>query len=206
MLVARMNENTAVQDRLESAVLEAAQPCIAFCQWMGLEVAKLGEHLWTDFTQEAFGLVTCYKRLQTQQPAAPPHPPPSLPQPPVQPQLQQPPMRPWSVPPQPSPTFRHQLNQPWQPGPSTSTSTEFQHQGWPSFAHNLSALNTCGLSTYLDPTLQVPGHTSSTLSTPDAHRLVSRASSIGDGQRASTSDVMRAAQHILEDEQNEPTQ
>ena len=198
-----MGDNTAIQDRLQTTEQEAARPRIAFCQWMGLEMAKLDELLWMDFMDDAFALVTHYKRAQSQQPpATPPHPPPAVPPPPVQPQPQQPSVLPYSAPPQPSPSYRHQLNQPWQPGPNTSN--EFQHQGWPSFPPSLSALNTSGLSSYLDPTPTVPGHTSSALSTPDAHRPGTRASSFGDGQRPSTSDVMRAAQHILDDEDNEP--
>ena len=153
---------------------------------------------------QAFDLVTCYRQLQTQQPAPPPPSPPppqAVQQPPVQRQLYQPSMRPWSAPPLQSPPFWQQLNPAWQSGPST----DFQHQGWPSFAPNLSALNTSGLSTYLDPTGQPPGPTSSTLSTPDAHRPGSWASSTDDCrvsstsaiQSASTSNIMRAAQHTL---------
>ena len=44
-LVVRMNKNTAIQDRLQSAEQEAARPRIAFCQCMGLEMAKLDEPL-----------------------------------------------------------------------------------------------------------------------------------------------------------------
>ena len=66
------------------------------------------------------------------------------------------------------------------------------------FTSNLSALNTSGLSTNLDPTGQPPGPTSSMLSTPDTHRPGNWASSSSDVQRASTSDVMRAAQHTIE--------
>ena len=36
-----MKDNTATQDRLESAEQEAARPRAAFCQWIGLEMAKL---------------------------------------------------------------------------------------------------------------------------------------------------------------------
>ena len=67
---------------------------------------------------------------------------------------------------------------------------------------NLLALNTSGMSSYVDPTGQLPGPTSSTLITPDAHRLGSWVSSTGDVQRASTSDVMSAAQHALDPDQD----
>ena len=71
-----LTENTGIQDRLQSTVQEDTRPCVAFCQWMGLEVANLDEQLWTAFTQQAFEMVTCYRQLQDQQPAAPhPHPP-----------------------------------------------------------------------------------------------------------------------------------
>ena len=110
-LVARMSDNTAIQDRLQSVEQEAARPRCAFCQWMGLEMAKLDEPLWMDFMDDAFALVTRYKRAQSlQPPAAPPRPPPAVLQPPVQPQLQQPPVRPYSVPPQLSSSYRYQLN------------------------------------------------------------------------------------------------
>ena len=152
---------------------------------------------------EAFAMVTRYKWAQSQQP--PPAPPRPLPvqQSPVQPQPQLAPVHPWSVPPQPSPSYRHQLNQPWQPGPGTST--EFQPPGWPAFASNLSALNISGLSSYLDPTHTVPAHSTSTLSTMDGQRPSRQASSIGDGHRPTTSEVVRAAQHILGDDDDEPS-
>ena len=118
-LANRLSQNTGVQDRLQSAVQESAKPCITFCQWMGLEMSKLHEELWTGFMHEAFDLVMCYRLLQTQQPAPPPPPPQAVQQPPVQPQPYQPSMYPWSVPPLPSPPFRQQLNPSWQPGPST---------------------------------------------------------------------------------------
>ena len=106
----------------------------------------------------------------------------------------------WSAPPQPSPlSYRPQQNQPWQPGPSTST--DYQGLGWPSFAPSLSALNTSGLSSYLYPT--APADESSTLSTPDGQRPSNRASSFGD--RPTTSDVVRSAQHVLNDSEDEPS-
>ena len=37
-LVAHMNENTVVQDHLQSTEQEAARPYVAFCQWMVLEI------------------------------------------------------------------------------------------------------------------------------------------------------------------------
>ena len=49
-IVERMNVTTAVQDHLLTAEQEASRLHIAFCQWMGLEVAKLepyGMTLWT---------------------------------------------------------------------------------------------------------------------------------------------------------------
>ena len=68
-----------MQDQLTATLQEAARPRVAFCQWMGLEVANLDEQLWTAFMQEAFEMVTRYRQLQTQQPAGPPHPPPAVP-------------------------------------------------------------------------------------------------------------------------------
>ena len=68
LLVVHMNKNTAIQDHLQSAEQEPARPCIVFCQWMGLEMAKLDEPLWTNFMDEAFTLVTCYKWAQSHQP------------------------------------------------------------------------------------------------------------------------------------------
>ena len=202
-VVEQMNVNTAIQDRLQTAEQEAFRPCIAFCQWIGLEMAKLDEPLWNDFMDEAYGLVSKYKRAQSQlQSAAPPHPPP-VSQPPMQPmqpmQPQPPPVWPYNMPPQPSPSYRQQ--QAWQASPSTST--DYQHPGWGPYAPNLSALNTSGLSTYLDPAHTAPVHASSALSTPDGHRPASRASSLGD--RASTSDVVRAAQNVLDDTEEEPS-
>ena len=38
-LLDRMKDNTAIQNRLQSAEQEASRPCVAFCQWMGLEMA-----------------------------------------------------------------------------------------------------------------------------------------------------------------------
>ena len=67
-----------------------------------------------------------------------------------------------------------------------------------TFAPNLSALNTSGMSSYLDPTGPAPGPTSSAMSTLDAHRPVSRASSTGER----TIDVMRAAQQSLDPDQD----
>ena len=136
-----MMDTSAIQDRLQTAEQAASIPSIAFCQLMGLEMAKLDEPLWNDFMSEAFELVTRYKWAQSQQPmAAPPHPPP-VPQLPMQLQPQLAPVWPWSTPPQPSPSYRQQ--QPWQPAPSTST--DVQHPGCPPYAPNLSALSTSGL-------------------------------------------------------------
>ena len=129
-LVDWLSQNTGMQDRLQSAVKKSAKPNIAFCQWMGLEMSKLDEELWTGFMYEAFDLVMRYRQFQTQQPAPLPPPPTQAVLPPsVQPQPYQPSVRPWSMPPLSSPPFRQQLNPSWQPGPST----KFQHQGWPSF-------------------------------------------------------------------------
>ena len=36
--------NTGVQDCLASAVQESSNPCLAFCQWMGLECAGTTRH------------------------------------------------------------------------------------------------------------------------------------------------------------------
>ena len=84
-LVERMNVNTAVQNHLQTAEQEASRPLVAFCRWMGLDMAKLDEPLWNDFMDEAGGLVSKYKRAQSQlQSAAPPRPPP-VSQPPMQP-------------------------------------------------------------------------------------------------------------------------
>ena len=63
-LVDQMKENSAVHDRLQTAEEAAARPRIAFCQWMGLELAKLNELLWNDFMDEAFAMVAWYKRAQ----------------------------------------------------------------------------------------------------------------------------------------------
>ena len=52
-LVEQMNVNTAIQDHLQTAEQEASRPRVAFCQWMGLEMAKLDEPLWYDFMDEA---------------------------------------------------------------------------------------------------------------------------------------------------------
>ena len=119
-LADRFSQNTGMQDRLQSAVQESAKPCIAFCQWMCLEMSKLDEVLWTGFMRKAFDLVMRYRQLQIQQPA-PPHPPPpqAVQQPPVHPQPYQPPVHPWSTPLLPSPLFQQQMNPAWQPGPST---------------------------------------------------------------------------------------
>ena len=57
-LADQLSQNTGMQDRLQSAVQESAKPRIAFCQWMGLEMSKLDEELWTGFMHEAFDLVT----------------------------------------------------------------------------------------------------------------------------------------------------
>ena len=120
-LVQHMTETSAIQDHLQTAEQEASRPRIAFCQWMGLEMAKLDELLWNGFMAEAF---TRYKWAQSQQlTAAPPHPPP-VPQPPMQPQPQLAPVWPYSAPPQPSPSCRHQQNQlgslPPAPAPTSS--------------------------------------------------------------------------------------
>ena len=199
-LVDRMSVNTAVQDRLLTAEQEASRPRIAFCQWMGLEVAKLDETLWNDFTDEAYALVSKYKRLQMQS-AAPPHQPPPGSQPPMPPQPmlpQPPPVRPLSAPPQPA-VYRQQ--QPWQASPGTST--DYQHPGWGPYAPNLSGFNTSRLSTYLDPTYTAPVHASSSLSTPDLQRPGSRASSLGE-RAAATSDFVRQAHNALEDDEDSP--
>ena len=91
-LADRLFQNIGMQDRLTTTVQESAKPCLAFCQWMGLEMSKLDEELWTGVMHEAFNLVECYRTLQAQQPAPPPPPPaPHAAQlPPVQPQQQQP--------------------------------------------------------------------------------------------------------------------
>ena len=84
-LVEWMNVNTAIQDHLQTAELEASRPRGTFCQWMGLEMGKLDELLWNYFMDEVYGLVSKYKWAQSQlQSAAPPHPPP-VSQPPMQP-------------------------------------------------------------------------------------------------------------------------
>ena len=202
-LVEQMNMNTAVQNRPQTTEQKASRPRIAFFQCMGLEMAKLDEPLWNDFMDEAYGLFSKYKRAQSQlQNAAPPCPPP-VSQPPMQPmqpmQPQPPPVWPYNMPPQPSPSYRQQ--QAWQASPSTST--DYQHPGWGPYAPNQSALKTSSLSTHLDPAHTVPVHPSSALSTPDGHRPGSRASSLGD--RASTSDIVRAAQNILDDAEEEPS-
>ena len=44
-LVDVLTQNTGVQDRLQSTVQEAARPRVAFCQWMGLDMANLEQHL-----------------------------------------------------------------------------------------------------------------------------------------------------------------
>ena len=77
-LAERINANTVMQDRVQSAVQESAKPCIAFCQWMGAEVSSLDGNLWLLFQWEAFDLVTRYHDQQTQQ-LAPPHPSPPPP-------------------------------------------------------------------------------------------------------------------------------
>ena len=41
----RLSINTGVQDLLASAVQESTNPCLAFSQWMGLEMCKLSEEL-----------------------------------------------------------------------------------------------------------------------------------------------------------------
>ena len=61
-----MSANTAVQDRLFTAEEEASKTCVAFCKWMWLEVAKLDESIWNDFTDEAYTLVSKYKYIQMQ--------------------------------------------------------------------------------------------------------------------------------------------
>ena len=194
-LAERLTQNTGMQDPLQSAVQESARPHVAFCQWMGAEMSKHDEHLWSLFQREAFDLVTHYRDLQTQQPAPPPPPPAvQLPPMPLQPQPQPHQPRPWSVPLQSSPPFQQQITPAWQLGPS-----EFQHHGWPTFLPNLFSLNTSGLSGIFDQTATLPGQMSSTLTTPDNLRPCSQASRTGD--RPSMSDVMRTAQSTLEPDQ-----
>ena len=64
-LADHLSQNTGMQDWLQSAVQESAKPCIAFCQWMGLEMSKLVEELWTGFMCKAFNLVEGYRSLQS---------------------------------------------------------------------------------------------------------------------------------------------
>ena len=113
-----LSQNTGVQDQLATAVQESTSPHLAFCQWMGLEMSKLDNELWTGFSREAFNLVEHYRTIQAHQPV--PHPlPPQLAQlPAVQPQQQPLPfVHHLSGPPLVSPpTYHQQLNQPWQPG------------------------------------------------------------------------------------------
>ena len=85
-----LSQNTGVQYRLATAVQESPKPCLAFCQWIGVEMSKLDEEQWTGFMHKVFNLVECYRTFQAQQPA-PPHPPPApqaAQQPPVQPPQQ----------------------------------------------------------------------------------------------------------------------
>ena len=55
-LAERITANTVMQDRLQSAVQESANPCVAFFQWMGVEVSSLDNNLWSLFQWEAFEL------------------------------------------------------------------------------------------------------------------------------------------------------
>ena len=61
-LADRLSQNTGVKHWLQSTVQESAKPSIAFCQWMGLEMSKLDDELWTGFMHETFDLVTCSSR------------------------------------------------------------------------------------------------------------------------------------------------
>ena len=58
-----LNLNTGVQDHT-SAIQESTNPCLAFCQWMGLEACKLSEDLLTGFMCDSFNMVECYMQLQ----------------------------------------------------------------------------------------------------------------------------------------------
>ena len=193
-----MNVTSAAQDHLHTAE-EASRPRMAFCHWIGLEVAKLDETLWYDFTDEAYTLTSKYRHLQTKS-AAPPHPPPgSQPLIPPQPMLSQPPpVHPLSAPPQRA-VYRQQ--QSWKATPGTST--DYQQIGWGSYGVNFSCFNTSGLSSYLDPTSTDPVHSSSTLNTPDLQWPGRRASSLGD-RAAATSDLTRQAHIALEDDDDSP--
>ena len=44
-LAEKITANTVMQDQLQSAVQESAKPCIAFCQWMGVEMSSLNDNL-----------------------------------------------------------------------------------------------------------------------------------------------------------------
>ena len=146
---------------------------------------------------EAFAMVTQYKPAQIQQPPAAPPSPLPMPQPPMQPQPQRAP-----VPPQPSPSYRHQLNQPWQPGPSTNNN--FQPSRWPPLPPTCQPSTPAGCHP-TSTTPMVPAHTSSALSTPDGQTPTSQASSLREGYRPTTSGVVKAAQHILDDDDDEPS-
>ena len=92
-LVDRLSDNTTVQNRIKSAVQQGNSARVAFCQWMGLEMSKIDEELWTGFMREGFDLVTRYRQMQGQQLGPPPPP-----QQPLQQQFQGN-VRPWSSPP-----------------------------------------------------------------------------------------------------------
>ena len=192
-----LNLNTGVQDRLASAVQESTNPCLAFCQWMGLEACKLSEELWTGFMHDSFQMMECYRQLQAQQPVTPPPPPPQPAQhPAVQLQQQQSGfMCPSSAPPVVSPPSFHQQmtdTQLWQP------SADLQpHHGWPTFSMNLSGLNTSGLSSFFDQAVGQPSRppmpgTISPINTTEG-RPVNRTSS--------TSDILRTVNQAMDQDQ-----
>ena len=169
--------NTGVQDRLASAVQESTNPCVAFCQWMGLEACKLSEELWTGFMHDSFQVMERYRQLQAQHPV----PPPPQPAQRLAVQLQQQQsgfVRPLSAPPVVSPPSFHQQmphSQLWQPSADLRP-----HQGWSSFSANLSGLNTSG-----------PG-TSSQMHTPEG-RPVNRTSR--------TSDILRSVSQAMDQDE-----
>ena len=189
-----LSQNAGMQDWLQSTVQEHAKPCFTFCQWMGLEVSKLDKELWKascarhSTMWHATGssrpsswhllLLRLLLRLCSNHKCS--HSSINL--------LCSPGVH-----------LQQQMNRTWQPGPST----EFQHQRWPPFNPNLSALNTSGLSSLLDLTGQSRGPTSSMLSPRDDQRPGSWVSSTINVQRASTSDVMRTDQHPLEPDQEQ---